>query len=132
MSSTIYFDTNLIIDFLKGTLSRADIEPLLNQNIIMISVLVEYELRLGQRLSKSQTIKQLVEDFLRSVIIVPLSSEIVGKASEIQSKQISLGKRLPLIDLLIGTTSLIHNAKLLSNDKDMQKLAEYGLEVITF
>ncbi|MGC9778102.1 MAG: type II toxin-antitoxin system VapC family toxin [Candidatus Heimdallarchaeota archaeon] len=132
MSSTIHFDTNLIIDFLKGTLSRADIEPLLNQNIIMISVLVEYELRLGQRLSKSQTIKQLVEDFLRSVIIVPLSSEIVGKASEIQSKQISLGKRLPLIDLLIGTTSLIHNAKLLSNDKDMQKLAEYGLEVITF
>lgn len=132
MVSCVHFDTNLVVDFFKGTFPRAKFEPLLSQNVVMISVLVEYELKLGQKLSQNQHIKQLLADFLASVLIIPLSSKIVAKACEIQSQQISLGKRLPLVDLLIGATSIVHNAKLLSNDSDMQKLTAYGLEVVSF
>lgn len=132
MTSPIHFDTNLVVDFFKGVIPREKFEPLLKQNVVLISVLVEYELNLGIRLSQNQRVKQLLTDFLDSIIIIPLSSEIVTRASDIQSQQISSGKKLPLIDVLIGTTAIVYNAKLLSNDKDMQKLIPYGLEVVTF
>lgn len=132
MTIAIHFDTNLVVDFFKGTIPLEEFKPLLTQNIVMISVLVEYELKLGLRLSQDQRVKKLLADFLDSVIIVPLSSEIVTKACEIQAQQISSGKKLPLIDLLIGTTAIVQNAKLLSNDKDLKKLVPYGLDVVTF
>ncbi len=97
----------------------------------MISSLVEYELRLGQNLSSNRNNKRILEEFLDSVIILPVTSEIVMKASKIQAKRIQKGKRLPFIDLLIGTTAIVYNSNLFSSDEDMKNLVEFGLELVS-
>ncbi|MBD3189246.1 MAG: PIN domain-containing protein [Candidatus Heimdallarchaeota archaeon] len=47
MNEVIFLDTNFIIDFVKGQISREKSERLLTNKKVKISSLVEYELRLG-------------------------------------------------------------------------------------
>ena len=127
---SLHLDTNIVIKFLKGELEESTIKQRFEKNIIMISSLVEYELRLGQNLSSNRNNKRILEEFLDSVIILPVTSEIVMKASKIQAKRIQKGKRLPFIDLLIGTTAIVYNSNLFSSDEDMKNLVEFGLELV--
>lgn len=85
MSEVIFLDTNFFIDFVKGQISRENSEKLLTNKKVKISSLVEYELRLGQKIAKSATYKITVEKFLEHSIIVPVS-EIIQKTSKIQAE----------------------------------------------
>ncbi|MBD3189245.1 MAG: PIN domain-containing protein [Candidatus Heimdallarchaeota archaeon] len=81
-------------------------------------------------MAKSATYKITVEKFLEHSIIVPVSSEIVQKASKIQAEQMRKGERLPVMDLQIGTTAIINKAPLITKDKHFEKMIPWNLEII--
>jgi hypothetical protein len=50
----------------------------------------------------------------------------------ILSQQISFGKRLLLVDLLVAATAIIHNANLFSNENEIKKFIAYRLDLFAF
>ncbi len=129
MKDILFLDTSFIINLLRGALDFKKSEKLLFGKSIMISSLVEYELRLGQSL-KSNSKDSIFNNFINGLIVIPVNSEIVTKASEIQSRQIKLGKKVPIMDLLIGTTALLYEAAFITQDNDFEVFRNMGLELI--
>ena len=130
MTEAIFLDTNFIIDFLKGNISQETSTKLLANKTVKICVLVEYELRLGQEIAQSKSYKVAAQQFLEFAIIIPITSEITRKASEIQAKQMKKGERIPIMDLLIGATALVNNTPIITNDKHFEKLIAWNLQLI--
>jgi len=118
MGERILVDTDILIDYYK---SRLDL-PL--GNIYFISVISLYEYIRGTKNPKLA--KKLLEE---SFTIIPLTNSILVKASEIWRDLRKKGMIIDDRDLIIGTTAIVFDLKLLTkNIKHFSRLKDYGLE----
>jgi len=113
-----FFDTNIIIEFLRGRLPLA--LELLNSTdtrLIKIPAIVEAELLLGARKSANpEKNRQAVESFLCNFEIVPFDSKCAHCYAQIRAKLEQKGKVIGPNDLIIAATALAHDGIVATNN----------------
>ena len=120
-SNNLVLDTNII---LQAAVYNHEIAlELIAENTIFISDITEIELLGYHRLSEKE--REVIEELLSCMVIVPLSGKI-------KSKAIELRKEYPLKtpDAIIAATALELGYFLASADKKLQKIKD--IEVIEF
>ena len=118
--NNLFLDTNVILYLISGDKTLAD---LLDNKTIYISFITELEL-LGYKEISLEELKK-IEDFLNSVSIIEINSEI---------KKITIGLKrnykIRLPDAIIAATSTYMNLPLMTSDKDLSKLT--GLNILQY
>lgn len=98
----ILFDTDYIIDYLRGKDSKFGIiHNSLKFNSLYISILTVYELYAGMRDSEQQA----TDDFIRACRIEPVTMEIAQYAGIFRMKQRQKGITLSIVDCIIAETA---------------------------
>ncbi len=105
------FDTNILIDYLKGYQFASDI---IEQSLpAKISMITWIEVLVGTTVEN----RQATEDFLNEFEIVGLNKEIANRAIEIRKQH-----RIKLPDAVIWATAQYHSCILVTrNTKDFAK-----------
>lgn len=120
-SNNLVLDTNIIL------YAAVDNHPialeLITENTIFISDITEIELLGYHRLTEKE--RQIIEELLSCMIVVPISGRIKSKAIELRKKH-----ALQTPDAIIAVTSLELGHFLASADKKLQKIE--NIEVIDF
>ncbi|GFE68433.1 type II toxin-antitoxin system VapC family toxin [Chroococcus sp. FPU101] len=118
-------DTCTVSDFAKGepnTLSRLkSVSP----SLVSISVLTLMEIRYGMAINPQRVakIRQVIEDFLISVTIIPFAQKEAEEAALIRSILKTQGTPIGSYDLLIAATAKTHHFKLVtSNVSEFQRI----------
>ena len=120
-SNNLLLDTNII---LYAAVHNHDIAlELIAENTIFISDITEIELLGYHRLSEKE--RQVIEELLSCMIIVPLSGGIKSRAIELRKEY-----ALKTPDAIIAATALELGYFLASADKKLQKIK--NIEVIEF
>lgn len=124
-------DTCAVSDFAKGepnTLARLKaVSPF----EVSISSLTLMEIRYGMAINPQRVakIRQVIEDFLVSVTIIPFAQKEADEAALIRSILKAQGKPIGSYDLLIAATAKIHNLKLItSNLSEFQRITGLVVE----
>jgi predicted nucleic acid-binding protein len=103
---TILFDTDYLIDFLRGKASIRDIIiEALSKKQAYISILSIYELYAGMR----QEEEKATEDFIRAFYIEPITLDISKKAGIRRFKHSKQGMTLSIVDCIIAETAQTNN-----------------------
>lgn len=103
---TILFDTDYLIDFLRGKSSSRDlIVNTISQNQAYISMLSVYELYAGMRPKE----KEATEDCIGAFHIEPVTLDISKKAGIRRYNYMRQGITLSIVDCIIAETALTNN-----------------------
>jgi predicted nucleic acid-binding protein len=113
----LFLDTNIIIYFLSGDTSLAN---LLEKKSIHISIITKLELLSYPDISNTETIK--IEKFLDDCIIVDLNPSIHTQVIRLRKKY-----RLKLPDSIVIASATFLDLPLITSDKDFQKVKEVNL-----
>ncbi len=111
---TILFDTDYIIDFLRGKSSSRDaISEPLSQSRAYICILTVYELYAGMRPGE----KEATEDCVNAFQIEPVTLEIAKKAGTMRFNYRQKGVTLSIVDCIIAETARANNRLLATMNK---------------
>lgn len=106
---TILIDTDIAIDYLRGSQEAADLlGPLWKENLVYLSILSVYELCAGMK----KTEKNDTENFINACNIEPVTMEIAKNAGEIYQDWRGRGITVTSIDCLIASTALTNKHKI--------------------
>ena len=95
-------DTDVCIDFLRGTDYTRDLFQQLFERDLFISVLSVYELYKGTHTDKQ---RRVIQEFIGALKVIYLDEGIVGKGAEFYRKYRKKGITLSDIDCLIMATA---------------------------
>jgi len=103
----ILLDTSILIDFYrkKDKTKTAFFQLQQNYTKFAISVLTQFEIYKG---AKEENMK-FWDDFFRKLFILPLDSEAVFIAANIDNELKKINKRIEVADLLIAATAIRNN-----------------------
>lgn len=110
---TILFDTDYIIDFLRGKSKSATIPHALQHNSLFISILTVYELYAGMREGE----KQATDNFIQACNILPVTLDIAKNAGLFRMKMRQKGITLSIVDCMIAETARAHNYNIATMNK---------------
>ncbi|MBP3866322.1 MAG: type II toxin-antitoxin system VapC family toxin [Eggerthellaceae bacterium] len=113
-----FFDTNILIDFLRGRLPLA-LQMLENTDhrLIKIPAIVQAELLLGACKSKDPNkTRYAVEQLLCNYEIVPFDSSCAHAYARIRAELEAAGTIIGPNDLIIAATAVAHDAVLVTNN----------------
>ncbi len=114
-------DTNVIIEIARG--NREILEKALGlDNTFYITSITKFEILIGFP-KKDELI------WLNSLIELPFDGRSAGIAAYLYKKLKEKGKPLGIRDLFIGATAMANNLPLVTLDKDLLALEEFGLDV---
>lgn len=106
---SLLFDTDVLIDLLRGKISTRDqVSPLLPGAHLMCSVITIGELLAGMFPNE----KAATETLIQSLVRIPVSEDIARLAGELRNQE----KRLELLDCLIAATAISLDAELLTKN----------------
>ena len=116
MSQELMLDTNAVSAVAKG---RADIlAAMLDERTFCISVITEAELRFGlARRPVNADLRRIVEGFLRTVGILPWTSDCAAHYARLRTVLEASGKPLSPMDLLIAAHALAEACTLVTADR---------------
>lgn len=124
-------DTGFLIDLIQGEKSaRRKAEELEQQNnTLKISSATLFELYTGiERSSKPEKEKEKVKQVLESKTVIEIDKKISKKAGKLNGSLLNDGETIQSFDTLIAATALIQQEKLLTPDKDFQKIENLETE----
>lgn len=124
-------DTNFLIDLIQGNEDAIlKAEELEKQNqLLKVSSITIFELYTGiKRSEKPKRQKEKVRDVIDSKKVVPNDEKISSWAGRIHGKLINQGERIQSFDTIIAATAIQEGEKLLTNDKDYNKIDEVEVE----
>jgi predicted nucleic acid-binding protein len=111
---TVLIDTDVAIDYLRGSQEAADmIGALWKENIAYLSILSAYELYAGMRPAE----KDDTENFINACNIELATLEIAKSAGEIYRYWRAKGVTLTSIDCMIAATAAINNHKIATRNR---------------
>jgi predicted nucleic acid-binding protein len=113
----LFLDTNIVIYFLSGDTSLAN---LLEKKIIHLSIITRLELLSYPDISNDETIK--IENFLNDCITVDLNPSINNEVIRLRKKY-----RLKLPDSIVIASASFLDLPLITSDKGFQKVKEINL-----
>jgi len=104
--ATILFDTDYLIDFLRGKPSTKDvIIQALSQGLAYISILSVYELYAGMMPGEEQA----TEDCINAFRIEPVTLDISKRAGRMRFGYRQQGVTLSIVDCIISETARTNN-----------------------
>ena len=124
MAIKVFLDTNAIISLFK--VNNSVVSEVNIADEIFISIINELEFKSFFNLTSND--KSLFDDFASMIIVLDLQpSNIVlkNKIIEIRNKY-----RLKLPDAIVAASAIVHDALLLTADKDFKKVKELQLKII--
>lgn len=123
----LMLDTNAVSALVKG---RADsLAARLDGQVGCISVVTEAELRFGLvRRPVNADLRRIVEDFLRTVDILPWNSACAERYAALRHELETRGTPLAPMDLLIATHALAEHCMLVTADRAFAQVP--GLRVL--
>lgn len=121
------FDTNIYIDYLKGTFPQSAYQKYFHDYIIRISPVVYHELLRGLR---SEGLKKKVEKVIGRIVFLPPPTEKMWvKAAElagaVTGSHDEIGLEKIQNDLLIALTAKAQGATLITQDKHFKTIQKY-------
>jgi predicted nucleic acid-binding protein len=124
---TSLVDTDVAIDFMVGIdYALALFERLVSESELLLSIVSYIELREGVLKSRDRaTMEHQLRHLLSTVINCDLGREVAEVAADVRLSLRSRGRemRRRALDLLIASTAIAHNAKLVTrNIKDYQDI----------
>jgi tRNA(fMet)-specific endonuclease VapC len=123
-------DTNTASYAIKGNVARVR-EQLLKIAMaeVGISVITEAELRFGvARLPSAIRLKDLVEEFLLRVEVLPWNSAAANRYAEIRAALERSGKPIGNMDMLIAAHALSAEAVLVTHDRVFRRVKGLKIE----
>ena len=105
----LLFDTNVIIDFLKGKNTNIDLSQLFLHYDCSVSVITKLELLKYPAITPDE--EDIINEFLKLVSIIPMNTAI-----ENETIVLSRSSKLKLPDAIIGATAIVYDAELVTND----------------
>jgi tRNA(fMet)-specific endonuclease VapC len=123
-------DTDWIIDYLKGKKNIVNRLQKLFDEGLTISVISLAELYEGIFASKDpkKHLKAL-QDFLSGIVVLGITDEICQTFGRLRAEQRKIGVIIDNFDLLIGSTALIHDLMILTdNVKHFEKIKGIKIE----
>jgi tRNA(fMet)-specific endonuclease VapC len=123
-------DTNTASYAIKGNVARVR-EQLLKIAMaeVGISVITEAELRFGvARLASAIRLKDLVEEFLLRVEVLPWNSAAANRYAEIRAALERSGKPIGNMDMLIAAHALSAEAVLVTHDRVFRRVKGLKIE----
>lgn len=124
MAIKLFLDTNAIISLFKE--NNLVVSEVNIADEVFISIINELEFKSFLNLTSND--KALFDDFASMIIVLDLQpSNIVlkNKIIEIRNKY-----RLKLPDAIVAASAVVHDALLLTADKDFKKVKELQLKII--
>lgn len=116
------FDTNILIDFLKGY--RPAIEELEFWDDAVISSITWMELMAG---AKTHDDEVCLEELLSNFRVIHTDDYIMKQAALIRRGSIQIGRKVALPDTIIMATGLLHSSMVITrNKKDFRLLRHTG------
>jgi tRNA(fMet)-specific endonuclease VapC len=125
-------DTNVASYIIKGNVPSVDHwlarVPVAN---VFISTVTEAELRYGvARLPDATRLGTLVEDFLRTVTILPWDSEAAKQYGWLRATLEREGRPMGNLDMMIGAHALAAGAVLVTNDRAFTRIKNLKLALV--
>ncbi len=122
----IIFDTNVIIEYLKGNKQIIEIiNECKSKNDMGITFITEYELL--KYITKN---KEIIYDFLNNVTIIQLDNDSIIFSAEIFNELKNEGKMINENDILIAGMSLKSNNVLITMDSDFKNIDNKNIKII--
>jgi predicted nucleic acid-binding protein len=134
----IQFDSSFLIDLLRETTSERlgpafeFMEGLDDREELAVSIHACCELRVGAELSKRASAHhETLDRFLANFTIVRPDEAFTLLFARLAAASERSGKRVPAMDLLIGTAALIHDAPLVTrHSRDFARIP--GLRTLSY
>ena len=123
----VLIDTNIIVDLIAGDKQIiALLNKLVEKEEIKTSTITEYELLKH----KNRLKKQLAEDFLSEIIIIPFDRAAARKSALLFNKLKESGKMINENDLLIAGICLANDEVLLTRDQKFGNIDDANIKIV--
>lgn len=113
------FDTNIVIDYLKGSKKAIDTINKYSPDGIALTFINEYELL---RYGEVEQIENVFETLISKVKVYHTTDEAAIKAAQIYKKLKGKGTLIGENDILIAGVCLANKETLVTNDNDFKRL----------
>lgn len=121
-----FLDTNVLIHLLRGEESIAQFLHALGQDTYFISSISHLEVLLGHE--KDKVSLNDAERFLSYFSCLPVDAVVASESAALAK---SSKKKMLFKDMLIAATAKVHKKKILTFDKDFQKLKGVNVELLS-
>ena len=119
-------DTNVLIYLIEKAPVEKLVELYRNYELYVCGI-VAFEFLVGVYRTNRLKLKDILEKYF---FVVPITYDIIVRASEIEAKLIERGMMLDPRDVLIAATAIVHNMPLWTyNIKDFKRLEAFGLTI---
>jgi predicted nucleic acid-binding protein len=119
----VIFDTNLLIDALRGEKKAIDsIESYRDKESAAITVLNKYELLRGRKFLEQHTIDKLIDN----LNLYGLENGGIEASVEIYRALKTKGRLIDELDIIIAGITVANNEKLVTSDKDFKEIRKLG------
>lgn len=121
------FDTNIVIDYLKGDKKAVDTVNKYSPDGIAITFINEYELL---RYGAVELTENVFETLISKIKIYHTSDDAAIKAAQIYKRLKEKGKLVGENDILIAGICLANKETLVTNDNDFKRLGIDSIVVV--
>lgn len=124
-------DTCVVSDFVKGEENTLKKLKSISPNEIFISSLTVMEVKYGLAINPERAVKiqQVIEAFLKAIIILPFGSNEADRAAEIRSILKIARSPMGAYDVIIAATAVTHNHIVVtSNVREFQRVPNLQIE----
>jgi|Deesub1362B_J571_1020462.scaffolds.fasta_scaffold06765_6 predicted nucleic acid-binding protein len=113
-------DTSAILKLKKEPELLDDIAK--KGDLLFTTTITQYELLVGAHFYGKRE-KEFVDDILNSLIIVSVEKHL-PLAAKVTAELMKKGKRINDLDVIIASTCIANNLKIVTGDEDFEKIAE--------
>ncbi len=121
------FDTNIIIEYLKGNKKAVDAIKKYSPEGIAVTFINEYELL---RYGETERIENVFETLISKIKVYHTTDEAAIRAAQIYKKLKEKGSLIGENDILIAGICLANRETLVTNDNDFKRLGIDSIVVI--
>lgn len=124
---TYLLDTCTVSDFVKGEPNTLVRIRSISPSEVFISVITLMEIQYGMAINPKSVskIRQVIENFLDSIIILPFSNKEALEAASIRSILKTQGTPIGYYDLLIAATAKVNQLSIVtSNVREFERIPE--------
>jgi predicted nucleic acid-binding protein len=121
------FDTNIVIDYLKGNKKAIDTIQKYSPDGIAVTFINEYELL---RYGEVEQIENVFETLISKIKVYHTTDEAAIKAAQIYKKLKDKGNLVGENDILIAGICLANKETLVTNDNDFKRLRIDSIVII--
>lgn len=127
---TYLLDTCTVSDFARGERNTLRYIKLMTPSDVFISAITLMEINYGMLVNPEKTakVRSVIEDFLDSITILPLTETEANEAAKIRTVLKAQGTPIGAYDLLIAATAKVHYLTIVtSNVKEFERVPELNV-----